>query len=90
MSAVSAWTDQQVIPVLGSRFHDMMLFGGAAVFCLFVGVRLVQGRVWWTAVAASVLVFALGLLLVWSFLHPRNDFERSEYTEFGFSVQSFL
>jgi hypothetical protein len=89
--AASPWTEQGVIPVFGSRFFDSALFGIAGVICVFVNIRLAQGRAWawWTAVSLSLLTLVLGVLILTFALHLRDDFARSE-SGFGLGVSVIL
>ena len=90
-AAVNPWIDQHEIPFLGSRFYDSTLFGVAAFLCVFVGVRLVQGKLWawWIAFAVSLVTTGFGVLLFVSALHPRDDFARSE-SGFGLGLGLIL
>jgi len=85
--AGSPWVEQRAIPFFGSRFYDSSLFGIAGLFTVFVSVRLLQGKAWaWrAALAASVLMLALGVLIFISALNPRDEFARSE-SGFGIGI----
>lgn len=89
--AVSPWIDHKEIPFFGSRASDTALFGAAELICVFVILRFIQGKrwAWWTAFAVSTLILGLGALLLYSSLHARTDFERSE-SGFGFGVSIIL
>jgi hypothetical protein len=89
--AVNPWFDHKEIPVFGSRLSETALFGAAGMTCAFVTMRLIQGRrwAWWTAFAASVVILGLGAFLLYSSLHPQNDFERSE-SGFGVGISIIL
>jgi hypothetical protein len=80
LAAVNPWVDQHEIPFLGSRSYDSALCGVAGLFCVFAGVRLIQGKLWawWIAFAVSLATVGLGIFLFVSALHPRDDFARSE------------
>ena len=54
-AAVNPWVDHHEIPFLGSRFYDSALFGVAGFLCVFVIVRLIQGKLWawWIAFAVA-------------------------------------
>jgi hypothetical protein len=90
-AAVNPWVDQHEIPFLGSRFYDSALFGVAGFLCVFVGVRLIQGRswAWWIAFAVGLVTTGFGVLLFVSALHPRDDFGRSE-SGFGLGIGFIL
>jgi hypothetical protein len=90
-AAVNPWVDPREIPFLGSRFYDSALFGAAGFLCVFVEVRLIQGRLWawWIAFAVSLVTIGLGVLLFVSALHPRDDFARSE-SGFGLGIGFIL
>jgi len=62
--AGNPWIEEREIPIFGSRFLDSTLFGLAGLFCVFVNIRLMQGKAWawWTALAASVLILHLEFL----------------------------
>lgn len=83
--AVDPWTEAQVIPMFGSKIYDSVLFGAAGFLCIFVNLRLIQGRVWawWTTFGAGILVLGLGLSTFYLAFHPRDDFARSES---GFAI----
>ena len=89
--AGSPWIEQREIPFFGSRFFDSALFGVAGLFCVFVDIRLLQGKAWawWTTLAASTLTLAFGVLVFVSALHPRDDFARSE-SGFGLGISVIL
>jgi hypothetical protein len=89
--AGSPWIEQRAIPFFGSRFYDSVLFGIAGLFCVYVNIRLIQGKAWawWTALTANVLTLALGVLIFISALHPRDDFARSE-SGFGIGISVIL
>ena len=89
--AVDLWREARAIPMFGSRIYDSVLFGGAGVLCIFVNLRLIQGRVWawWTTFGASTLVLGLGLSIFYSALNPRDDFARSE-SGFGIGISVIL
>jgi len=89
--AGNPWIERGEIPFSGSRFFDSASFGMAGLLCVFVNVRLVQGKAWawWTALAVSVLMLAFGALVFISALHPRDDFARSE-SGFGLGISVIL
>lgn len=89
--AASPWIDHKEIPVFRSRWSDTVLFGVIALICAFVTTRLVQGRrwAWWTAFTVSMLILGLGAFLLYSSLHPENDFARSE-SGFGLGIAVIL
>ncbi len=89
--AAAPWIERRAIPSFHSRFADTLLFGAAGLICIFVITRLIQGRrwAWWTAFAVSTLMLALGALFLYSSLHAKTDFERSE-SGFGFGVSMIL
>jgi uncharacterized membrane protein YbjE (DUF340 family) len=80
VAAVNPWVDQHEIPFLVSRFYDSDVFGVAGFLCLFVGVRLIQGKLWawWVAFVVSLVTAGLGVLFFIFALNPRGDFARSE------------
>jgi uncharacterized membrane protein YbjE (DUF340 family) len=90
-AAVNPWVDQHEIPFLGSRFYDGAVFGAASLLCVFVVVRLIQGKLWawWTSFAAGLITIGFGVLLFVSALHPRDDFARSE-SGFGLGIGLIL
>jgi hypothetical protein len=89
--AASPWIEHRAIPLFHAGIADALLFGAAGLICLFVITRLIQGRrwAWWTALAVSTVVLALGALLLYSSLHAKTDFERSE-SGFGIGVSMIL
>jgi hypothetical protein len=89
--AASPWIDHRAIPSFHSRFADTLLFGTAGLICLFVIARLIQGRrwAWWTVFGVSTAIFALGAVLLYSSLHAKTEFERSE-SGFGVGVSLIL
>ena len=89
--AAGPWIEHRVIPSFHSRVADTLLFGAAGLICLFVITRLIQGRrwAWWTAFAVSTIILALGASLLYSSLHAKTDFERSE-SGFGIGVSMIL
>ena len=89
--AVGPWIEARAIPMFGSRIYDTVLFGAAGLLCVFINLRLIQGKVWawWTAWGASILVLALGVSIFYSALHPSDDFARSE-SGFGIGISVIL
>jgi hypothetical protein len=89
--AVHPWIDHKEIPFFDSRLSHNALFGAVGLICTFVTVRLIQGRpwAWWTAFAVSTLILSLGMFLLYSSLHPRSEFERSE-SGFGIGISIIL
>ncbi len=89
--AIVLWTEARAIPMFGSKIYDSAVFGAAGLLCIFVNLRLIQGRVWawWTTLAASILALALGLSTFYLALHPRDDFARSE-SGFGLGLSVIL
>jgi hypothetical protein len=89
--AVNPWIEQAEIPVFRSRVYDAGLFGVTGLLCLFVTIRLIQGRTWawWSTFAVSLLTLGLGSFVFISALHPRDDFARSE-SGFGLGIAVFL
>jgi hypothetical protein len=89
--AASPWIEHEAIPSFHSRFADTLLFGTAGLICLFVITRLIQGRrwAWWTALAVSTAILALGAVLLYSSFHAKTEFERSE-SGFGIGVSLIL
>lgn len=85
--AVSPWADHQEIPFFGSRIVDIISFGVMGLLCVFVSIRLSQGRAWawWTVLTANLVLMGLGGSLFLSALYPRDDFARSE-SGFGLGV----
>lgn len=89
--AVAPWIDRKAIPVFGSGLLDTALFGVAGLICVFVIARLFQGRrwAWWISLAVSTLLLGLGAFILYSSLHARTDFERSE-SGYGFGMSIIL
>lgn len=89
--AVGPSIDRKAIPVFGSAYLDTMLFGVAGVICVFVIARLFQGRrwAWWTSLTVSTLLLGFGAFVLYSSLHARTDFERSE-SGYGFGMSILL
>jgi hypothetical protein len=89
--AVNPWIDHKEIPVLSSRLSDTALFGPAGLICVFVILRFIQGRqwAWWTVFVANTMILGLGAFLLYSSLHARTDFERSE-SGFGLGLSIIL
>jgi hypothetical protein len=85
------WIEAGAIPMFGSRIYDTTLFGVAGLLCIFITLRLIQGKVWawWTTLWASILALGLGLAIFYSALHPRDDFARSE-SGFGIGISIIL
>jgi hypothetical protein len=88
--AKSLWIEQREI-YFGSRFFNSAVSGMAGLFCVFVSMRLMQGKAWawWTALAGSVLALVFGVLIFFSALHPRDDFARSE-SGFGLGISAIV
>ena len=65
------WIEAGAIPMFGSRIYDTALFGAAGLLCIFITLRLIQGKVWawWTTLWASILALGLGLSIFYSALH---------------------
>ena len=89
--AAAPWLDPKEIPVFRSRLLDTVIFGVVALICGFVTGRLLQGRRWArrTALTASVVVLGLGVWMLYSVLHPQNEFARSE-SGFGIGLSIIL
>jgi hypothetical protein len=89
--AVNPWIDHKEIPVFGSRSSDTALFGAAGLVCVFVILRFIQGRrwAWLTVFVANTMILGLGAFLLYSSLHARTDFERSE-SGFGLGLSIIL
>jgi pilus assembly protein TadC len=89
--AANPWMERAEIPVLGSRIYDTAIFGVTGLLCIFVSIRLIQGKnwAWWTAIAVSIAALGLGVLFFVSALHPRDDFARSE-AGFGLGISLIL
>jgi hypothetical protein len=91
MYAVSPWIDRAVIPFFGSRVYDTVLFGVTGALSALTSIRLIQGKMWawWAALAVSGIILGLGVLLLFTTLHPRDDFARSE-AGFGMGISIIL
>jgi hypothetical protein len=89
--AVSPWIEQRAFPVSGSQSHDSVLFGIAGLSCVYVNIRLIQGKAWawWTTLSVNVLILVLGVVVFISALNPRDDFGRSE-SGFGIGISVLL
>jgi hypothetical protein len=89
--AVNPRIDHKEIPVFGSRLSDTALFGAAGLVCVFVILRFIQGRrwAWWTVFVTNTMILGLGAFLLYSTLHARTDFERSE-SGFGLGLSIIL
>jgi hypothetical protein len=89
--AVSPWIEHGAIPVSGSRFYDSALFGFTGLACVYVNIRLIQGKTWawWTTLTANALILVLAVLVFISALNPRDDYGRSE-SGFGIGLSVLL
>ena len=89
--ATAPWIEHGVIPFFGSRLGDTSMFGGSGLFCTFVAFQLFRSRrwAWWVAFVASLAMLILAMTLLFLFLHPRDEFARSE-GGFGLFLSLFL
>jgi hypothetical protein len=78
--AAVPWIEHGVIPFFGSRLCDTSMFGGIGLFCTFVVIQLFRSKrwAWWVAFVASLAMLALAMTTLFLFLHPRDEFARSE------------
>ena len=78
--AAGPWVDHSVIPTFGTRICDTAVFGLIGLSCIFVSIRLIQGKTWawWVALLVGIVMLGMGGRLLLLALYPRDDFARSE------------
>jgi hypothetical protein len=89
--AAEPLVDHAATPIFGSRIRDTAIFGPIGLSIVFVSLRLIQGRnwAWWIALAVSLITLGCGAFVFVSWIHPRDDFARSE-GGYAFVLSLFL
>lgn len=89
--AANPWMERVEVPLLDSRIYDTAVFSVIGLLCVFVSIRLIQGRTWawWTAFIVSLVTSGLGAFLFVYALYPRDKFARSE-GRFGLGIGIML